>query len=198
MASTVLNLTPLGDSKNGGALFTLPREIRDEIYRLLVKGRYFVLPRRKSRHKAEVIETGARPDQPDLEILLLSKAISGEAQQILYSESIFVFCVPWQTSALLKSQVEAVNRMNKIEIHIYDLMESFYNFRYGIAEFDGRIETTYEAIVNNLTGAKIFRDTLYINFRGSNPKMIRPLIHHVLPKVCGFIGFRKIVMKVVP
>ena len=198
MTSTVSNLTPLGDSKNEGTLFTLPREIRDEIYRLLVKGRYFILRRCKSRHKAEVIETGTRPDQPDFEILQLSKTISAEAQEILYSESIFVFCVPWKTSALLKSPVEAVNRMKNIEIHIYDLSESYYNFRYGIAEVDGRIEAIYEAIVNELKGAKICRDTLYINLRGSTPKMIRPLRSHLLPNVCEFIGFRKIVMKVVP
>ena len=30
----------LGDPSHGGALFLLPREVRDEIYRLLVKGRY--------------------------------------------------------------------------------------------------------------------------------------------------------------
>lgn len=43
MPFTIPNDHPLGDPKHGGALFTL-REIRDEIYKLVVKGRYLFLP----------------------------------------------------------------------------------------------------------------------------------------------------------
>ncbi len=71
-----------------GALFRLPREIRDSIYRLLVKGRYLaVKPSLNSEGRLDIDNnTGL-----DFSILRVSKVVSCEAAEILYSESVFRF-----------------------------------------------------------------------------------------------------------
>lgn len=93
----------LGDPSHGGALFLLPREIRDEIYRLLVKGRYLAhKPLNKcgrcneedsdsewSDCESEVIEN----DEPDFSILQVSKTLSDEAKETLYADSTFRFII---------------------------------------------------------------------------------------------------------
>ena len=82
-----------GDPKHGSALFRLPREIRDSIYRLLVKGRYLaVKPSLNSEGRLDIDNnTGL-----DFSILRVSKVVSCEAAEILYSESVFRFILCYQ------------------------------------------------------------------------------------------------------
>ena len=88
MASSSSSSTPstdlatTGDPVHGGALFTVPREIRDKIYRLLVKGHYFTV----DDYPTE------RGDIPTA-IYRVSRAISQEALHIWLSESSFSFDV---------------------------------------------------------------------------------------------------------
>lgn len=109
---------PKGDPNHGCPLFRLPREIRDEIYRLLVKGRYLahkpITQHDHSRHKCPNIKSSdsessnSEPSVCDfsnresdvdtkdglyLSVLRVSKDISREAQEILYSESRFRFFI---------------------------------------------------------------------------------------------------------
>ncbi len=99
-----------------GTLFRLPRELRDKIYRYVVKGNYVICSSKcdssavghvlreaweymgLSEH--ELAREGSNPgvvlsysEQPyfisDLRVLCVSKAISDEAMAILYSESTF-------------------------------------------------------------------------------------------------------------
>ena len=81
MSSTTSHISQ-GDPTHGGAVFRLPREIRDTIYRLLVRGRY-----------SANVEPNRSPPYLDLSVLRVSKLISHEAMEILYSESVFVFVI---------------------------------------------------------------------------------------------------------
>ena len=132
MASMVSNLTRLGDPKHGGALFTLSLEIRDEIYRLLVKRYYLIygplelLDKGNNRSSFRDRELGI--DKPDLTILRISQAISHEAQEVHYSESIFRYDYHFAVAEALKPPTQGVNRMKKVEIDIRGLMSK--NFPY--------------------------------------------------------------------
>ncbi len=78
--STLSKTTLRGDPKHGGALFTLPREIRDDIYRLLVKGRHNVYSTLEDE-EGRIFTKSTVPDKPDLVILQISRAISHEAEE---------------------------------------------------------------------------------------------------------------------
>ncbi len=77
-----------GDPKHGGALFQLPREVRDSIYRLLVKGRYLAAWPALNSEGRPYIDNNTRLDPS---VLRVSKVVSCEAADILYSESVFRF-----------------------------------------------------------------------------------------------------------
>lgn len=76
-----------GDPKKGGALFQLPREVRDIIYRFVHKDYYQVVPSRLYMY------IGDRKAKPEFSILRVSKIFSGEAAKILYSKSVFRFAL---------------------------------------------------------------------------------------------------------
>ena len=203
MTSTTPNLTPLGDSKHGGALFTLPREVRDQIYRFLVKGHYLVFRHMEpGEHGVSLIDDGTW-DKSDLIILRISKAISREAQQIFYSESIFRYPVPFHTRKRLESPNGAVSQMKKIEVDIYnfeDALTTYNHSNQGQFYLLRTIHMPYICgnILGDFTGTDILRDTLHITLRESTPKIISPLRSHVLPSLCVLNEFRTIVIEVLP
>lgn len=101
MSSTTAK-SPQGDPKHGGALFRLPREIRDVIYRRLVKGRY--LTDKRSAHSEGSDKEGSDSESdvdqnagPNLSILRVSKAVGHEAVEILYSDSVFRFPIDFKS-----------------------------------------------------------------------------------------------------
>lgn len=131
MTSTIANLSPLGDSKHGGGLFTLPRKIRDEIFRLLVKGKYLVPRHTGPGHKVSFLKRETF-DEPNLVVVWVSKAVSHEAQQVLYSESIFRYEVPFYTKANLQVSQGAANSIGKLELHIrYGLQDALTTYRHN-------------------------------------------------------------------
>lgn len=186
MVSTASSLTPRGDPKHGGELFTLPREIRDIIYRLLVKGRYLVFRLLDNADGVTFVKCGTM-FTPDLVILRISRVIGSEAQEIFYSESIFQYCDPFTTKAILNPQIEAVNRMKKIEIYIQKLEDR--NIMAAICE----------NIIGDFTGIEVVRDTLHINFTHSGPGITKALIgSHFLPRMGLLYGFHTVAIKVTP
>ena len=86
--SSTTNRAPLGNPKYGGALFLLPREIRDYVYRDLVKGHYLG-PTRLPRYNSNGIDLVLNFVKPDFSILRVSKIIGSEAKETMYSESVF-------------------------------------------------------------------------------------------------------------
>lgn len=104
-----------------GTLSKLPREVRDEIYRYLVKGRYIVSGRSITADSTYQPGSAITHYQPDSTILRVSKSISDEAMSIFYSESIFNLFL--RVSSQLRDMSQApkalTDKMMRINYHIY-------------------------------------------------------------------------------
>lgn len=181
MASTVPNVARLGDPEHGGALFTLPREIRDEIYRLLVKRRYTVvgLPSAEDTIIAK----------PDMTILRISQAISREAYQIFYS-SILRYQISFDNiNKAVKAPAQPVELMKKVKMVIGGLALKREHAK-GQLEYYRRIEKICEATIDKFTNSQILRDDCHVQFPEFSPDMITFLQSFILPKLAIFTGFR--------
>ena len=112
---------------------SLPREIRDEVYRLLVRGDYIAAGqppltrpnpkyKSKSKSKSKYYRTMATTSLK-LAVLRVSKSINEEATDIFYQESTFHFNMyhgsteGWDTTVLFASR-DAIYRMMNIDIDI--------------------------------------------------------------------------------
>ena len=182
----------LGDPKHGGALFLLPPEIRDEIYRLLVKGSYLDTG---CFYQYSGKEFDARNNvRADFAILQLSKSIGREATEILYSESVFRFVI---TTRLCEEHIliPDLDRMKRLapmiqnvilDIRKFDVPDPFYEKNMGIA-------------VQNFGGLDIRRRSLLVRMLGCSKFWAKA---KGLPRVCqqlkAFVGFSAATLEVWP
>ena len=183
---------PLGDSQRGGALFLLPREIRDEIYRLLVKGSYldtkcfYRWSGKDSRRRTRV--------RPKFAILQLSKSIGREATEILYSESIFRFVITtdFGVGKLLSPDFDRMKRLAPmiqnvvLDVRQYDVPDTWY-------------ETNMGMVVQSFGGLAIPRRSLLVRMLGCSQCWLGC---NRLPRVCqqlkAFVGFRATTLEMWP
>lgn len=188
MASAVSDHTPRGDQRNGGALFTIPREIRDEIYRLLVKRHYIAFPAGKGPRDCKCIICRSNTEKPDLAILRVSRAISDEAQEMIYSESLFEYLnLDYHNAPSSKPPAQLVNRMRKVLVSIGGLqLKTRYSVPLGI----------YEGTFDSLSGYRVVRDSCHIQFLIHRPNDIHLVTRHILPRLATLTGFRTILLKV--
>ncbi len=114
----------ISDPKNGGDLFKVPREVRDEIYRYLVKGKYIIEPTE--------VWSKDRDFYPHTAILASSRAISHEAAVVMFEESKFEIHLNFGEAPVSSgvkrplrpytSRVtEVCNRLMNLKCHIYHL-----------------------------------------------------------------------------
>ena len=129
-----------------GTLFRLPRELRDKIYRYVVKGRYVICrnkwgisdleylsqgaeglseydPRREGFNPGVVLSYSGLPHfNSDLRVLCVSTTISDEAMAMLYSESTFridrIDISFSEDDVSWLSSKDAIDRMMNIELNI--------------------------------------------------------------------------------
>ena len=196
MASKVSKFKPLGDRKHGGALFILPPEIRDEIYRLLLK-RHYTIPyseitkchNRKNRDKKTV--------EPGLVILRVSRIISYEAQELLYAESTFHFTVDFGTY-MGGLECPTLNRVRKVKIRIRGLTSQLdgYDAKYTPAVYSHRIAAICRPTIDQFMGTKIRRDSCHIQFCNFGDHIVFPLTTYLLPKFTAFNGFDTVLVEV--
>ena len=99
-----------------GTLSILPREIRDEIYRILVKDHYcfYYAATRPCRWTLKMVKK-SRTKKPDLALLFVSKATYNELSSMFYSESIFQFDFDRPYNPIYLPE-PVVPRMMKIEL----------------------------------------------------------------------------------
>ena len=185
---------PLGDPKHGGALFVLPREIRDEIYRLLVKGSY--------------LDTGcfyrypdkgflARNDvQPDFAILQLSKSIGREATEILYSESVFRFVITTRRiyeEDILSPDLDRMKRLAPMTQNVVlDVDHSF-------DRPDPFCEINMDIAVQNFGGLDITRRSLLVRMWQCSQSWFKEKgSTRVCQQLKAFLGFRAATLEVLP
>ncbi len=195
--STLSKTTLRGDPKHGGALFTLPREIRDEIYRVLVKGRHNVY----FNVEDEEGGTFTKPtvlDKPDLVILQIPRAISHEAGEILYSESVFRYGMNFKASKVLQPPAHLVSRMKKVKMLVGNLTSRSDSriYRDTHPSYIPRMTAIFKATFDNFLGAQTLRDTCHVQLTDFEPGMTKQLSSYILPKLKDFTGFRTVLVEI--
>ena len=181
----------------GGPLYSLPREIRDEIYRYLVKGRYLSFhswmdyTRRLSFEKIDL----AMFQKADLAIFRVSKATFDEATSIFYSESVFRYHIDQYHNTALCSPGEASNRMMKIDVDIGRLGPN--NMYLPRVRPDG-IEADLCTALDKFSGLSNLRNTISIKIQLAPFYVCLVLSEHVFRILRALVGFRTVVVYVGP
>ncbi|CAD6568542.1 MAG: hypothetical protein ASARMPRED_001855 [Alectoria sarmentosa] len=186
--------------KQGGMLFNLPRELRDEIYRYLVQGTYLVggQPDRKSKdtHSEErylkTVENSLY-----LDVLRVSKVISDEAMAVLYSESIFRIDVHFKNdNAMLPLERESVDRMMNIELNVTVSMQVLFEL-YGLS-LGRAIQRIFGYILDCIKRTNTIRNTLCVKYRilSSNIKQALPFFMYW--RLDLLTRFRTVIVKLSP
>ena len=173
-ASTVINPRNM--------LLNLPRELRDNIYRYVVKGIYVVgtrpderlddiwdnsKPRSKKRNPwSKKRISGAEMLSPNLSILRVSKTISAEAMVVLYSDSTFRIYVHVKVDlASQLSSIPAVEHMMNIELDVsIDQRYELASHRNGTDSFLECSQQIWKAILGCIGCTNIIRKSLYIRW----------------------------------
>ena len=119
-ASSSLSLlsAAANDNPGLGTLGVFPREIRDQIYRYLVKGSYVAMcPSIWAKSKRKKLSRKEEQRRLAVKVLRLSKAINIEAGAIRYMEGIFQCHLDTCGEIVCLPQTQ-INRMAKIEVHV--------------------------------------------------------------------------------
>ena len=133
-----------------GTLVKLPREIRDEVYRYLVKGSYhllhlvpfFVHPRHRRNR-----------DKFDPTALHLSKTIHHEAAEVYFSESLFAINLFY------------IGTMNKVPQQSFDRMMNIgFLVRDDIRDINNDNTATWETTIKQFNSAKPIRGKIHVVF----------------------------------
>lgn len=192
-ARMLMKSTALGNSRHGGALFTLSRELRDEIYRLLAKKRYNIyITRCKPSYDTQ--------KKSDLAMLEVSRAISHEASSILYSEAIFGFAVDFSAhdNMLLSSRI--TKRMRNVELDLTGILPSLLSPPPSFSTtytYQKQYNTIFQSAITDLLGADIARNSLRIRLICRHA-IIKPFFADILERAKGPMRVRKLILEVVP
>ena len=182
----------MGNTKADGTLFLLPREIRDEIYRYLVKGHYSVWQFVSTDCRTAVLRATNRTSH--LAIFQVSKAIHDEATLIFYSESVFRYHIDMILNSTIFPPTPSLYRMMNIEF-IFDChhwSDAWYS-TYG----DGS-EHDCKVALDVLSGLGGPRNTLMIKFKMSSSSFDEMLLGPFFGKLKALLGFRTVIVIVAP
>ena len=150
-SSTSLTASKVATEDPGlGTLTKLPREIRDEIYRYLVKGSYhllhpvpfFVHPRQRRNR-----------DKFDPTALHLSKTTYHEASEVYFSESTFAINL-FYTEGMIKVPQQSFDRMISVAFLV----------RYDERDPNNDNGAIWETTIEQFIGAKTIRGSIHIVF----------------------------------
>ncbi|CAD6575266.1 MAG: hypothetical protein ASARMPREDX12_007174 [Alectoria sarmentosa] len=188
MTSSPTNATALGNAHHRGALFTLPRELRDEIYRFVVKGSYLIRVR-----NGKAYTTAVNIRESDFGIFKVSKAISQEASDIYYSESDFLFVIDFCHRKMIRLPTKLTDRMKNVKLILTDT--SILRLVRRSITFD-RIKTICNAGIVPFTSAHIPRNTLGIELICDGPYTIDMLRIHLFETFKAMTGFRTVTIEI--
>ena len=203
MASPI-ETKPSTTSKTG--FLNLPREIRDEIYRLLVKGDYIAAGQPPSgQSKSNDYRTTATTSLK-LAIFRVSKPLNEEAMDIFYPESTFNFNM-YQgsiqgrgTTALFASR-EAIYRMMNIDINIdVDDLEVYLDGT-GLdslfALYEERLRI-WKSLMRSITCAESRRNTIRIRCRSCSSDITTKMPRWMYASLGRLRQFRAVVVALSP
>ena len=190
MTSSATIYYTLGDPKHGGALFKLPREVRDKIYRLVVRRRYiFYITRPRTGDPYPSRGTH------ELAVLQVSKAINYEVSDILYAESVFRFSMFFSKYKVSSVPGHLANRMTNVEIHFQGL--TFGALFVSYARLHRNTDAMWDAATAGLASTDIKRNHLNIRLFNCCPGMMTVLSSSLSKTLNAFIGFRTVLIELV-
>ena len=190
MTSSATISSTLGDPKHGSALFTLPREVRDEVYRFVVRKRFVIDITRPGSG-----DTFPSKGKHDFAILQVSKAINHEASDILYAESVFRFLMNFYSFKLTSVPAHLANRVANAEIEFRGL--HYYSPDVSYRGFHENTNTLFDAASAGLASTDIKRNHLHIRFFDSCPGMIAMLSTPLSQTLNALVRFRTVLIEVV-
>ncbi len=173
----------------GGIFFSLPQEIRDEIYRYLVKGHHLFYQSTFDFRAVLKTSTGSL----NFAIFQVSKATYSEATSIFYSESIFRYQLDNIYSSITYPPGPAKNRMMKIQLEFDNLLldERWHTL------YRNEIEHNLQTTLGVFTGLGSLRTMLYIKYN-SNSISHRTLSLHFFQRLKALVSFRTVIVDVGP
>lgn len=182
--------TALGIPEHGGAIFILPREVRDEVYRLVVQGFYTIyVPHGKTRTAA------IRTRESDFAILKVSKAISEQSLEVCLRESVFRFIIQFSQPVIICLPDKLTDPMKNVEIVLDDT--SLLHLNHYEVKSD-HIDAVCKAGIAPFTGTDIARNSLRFLLSCCGPEMIDMLSLHLYETFKALTGFRTIIFEVEP
>ena len=187
--SSATSHAPPGDSKYGGTLFRLPREIRDKIYRLLVKGCYQTTKPCFSGNRTDV----GKDDRPDLSILRVSKTVGSEAMEILYSESVFNLVMASDVffGRLVDKNPDRLKRIAPMINHAI-----LFFCGWSMANADSKLETSM-IDMSNFFGGVIKRQSLRVRILACYRYLLEgTVLIRFCQRLKAFVGFRTVSVEV--
>lgn len=174
-----------------GTLSQLPREIRDEVFRYTIEGRY--LFNQPSTHPYEAMT--ARKTRKQLvrnfrfAIFQVSKAMHNEATSIFYSESVFRDFVD-MPSYLAFLPAQMTDRMMKIEL-VFDFHDLHGEWT-DLGPY--AIEDALTATLERFTGLGSLRKTLLLEFELFGHDIRELLSDHLFGRLKALVGFRTVIV----
>ena len=186
------------DNPGFGTLIKLPREIRDEIYRYLVKGRFLPQGNLDPAYNNMNARAVSRSRHSCLAIFQVSKATYEEATSIYYSESGFRYdldlFLATPTNLPVDPPLLFSNRMMKIEI---DFSTShFIDHWYGL--FTYGVECGLKATLDKMTGVGHLRNSLLLKFKLFSPDDHAVVSDLFFGRLKTLVGFRTVAIEIGP
>lgn len=205
--SVVTNVAGSTAVKQGGVLFNIPRELRDEIYRYLVQGIFLAggQVESKSSHVEgeEYYSEVVAPPRLNLGVLQVSKAISEEAMVVLYSESIFrIHLLFMKDKANLLPPQKAVARMENIELNVglaIQIGDEGYGPSTGSSSgFKKNMKQIWKATLDRINLTDTTHNTLSIKFRHWTFNIEKELPQWMYRRLKALTRFRTVIVELSP
>ena len=177
-------------------LLEMPRDIRDEIYRYLVKGSY-VLYRPPylvsgARHRSIRNGRNLEVDHASFSFLRVSKAINLEAMRVLYTESIFESILDFGEYRPYTHHANKItDGIMKLKFNIVGLSDGSHHPYYPEDQpraYLKNMEDICKDTIDHFTGTEITRNYMHITFHqtlGLETELTLPLFHS-LENLWGF------------
>ena len=170
-----------------GTLATLPREVRDKIYRCLVKERYLI------RLESRLLPHINSPRNTNLAILSASKATYDEATTVLFLESTFKYELDLYAKLNGKPMGPAWSRMMRIETYF---LGGACRVSPGISSIPRLLDLG--DILDNFTGRGTLRNTIFITFEIAYPGGPLSLGGRLFRRLKALVGFRVVTLEILP
>ncbi|KAF6223232.1 hypothetical protein HO133_000074 [Letharia lupina] len=154
------------------SLYKFSREVRDEVYRYLVKGTYIIAVPPSLTSAARFTATGGvgyDPDGADFSILRVSKTLGQEAIGVLYAESIFEFYLNFsEDGPCTQYAIKVTGRMMRFKYQMFGLgapFQSLFDLSRLSRPYLENMKDICDSTIDHFTSTDITRHSMQIILR---------------------------------